>query len=131
MTLRQQVKELRQEKDRLNQQLEVAYGLASKTTSESLTSEHRQQMAKVEQLQAMLDRALKDNQVLTQKNQQLQAQLRGLDSLEAEISELTKQNQHLFNKVIQLTATERDQDKRRFSKARRPTSQPEIPDVEF
>jgi hypothetical protein len=131
MTLRQQVKALRQEKELLNQQLEVAYSLAMSTTSASLTPQHPSPMVQVEQLQARLEQALKENQILAQKNQQLQVQLRGLESLEAELAALTKQNQHLFNKVVQLTATEREQDKRRFAQARRPTNQPDIPDVGF
>jgi Family of unknown function (DUF6262) len=131
MTLRQQIKELRQEKELLNQQLEVAYGLAVGTTSVGLSPQQQSQVEQVEKLQMMLDQSLKDNQVLAQKNQQLQAQLQGLTLLEAEVAELTKQNQHLFNKVLQLTTTERDQDQRRFAEARRSTRQPEIPDVEF
>lgn len=130
-TLRQQVKALRQEKESLNQQLEVAYGLASRTPAERLAAEPHPHLAKTEQLQTLLEQALKENQVLAQQKQQLQAQLCGLESLEAELAALTKQNQHLFNKVLQLTATERDQEQRRFAQARRPTKQPEIPDVEF
>ena len=130
-TLRQQVKVLRQEKESLNQQLEVAYGLASRTPAERLAAEPHSHLAKTEPLQTLLEQALKENQVLAQQKQQLQAQLCGLESLEAELAALTKQNQHLFNKVLQLTATERDQEQRRFAQARRPTKQPEIPDVEF
>ena len=131
LTLRQQVKQLRQEKELLNQQLEVAYGLAVGNASDSLTADQHQQLAKAERLQRKLDQAIQENEVLVQKNQQLQAQLRGLELLEAEVAELTQQNQHLFNKLVQLTATERDQDQRRFAQARRSMSQPEIPEVEF
>lgn len=131
LTLRQQIKELRQEKELLNQQLEVAYGLAVGTTSIGSTPQQQSQLEQVEKLQTMLNQSLKDNQLLAQKNQQLQAQLQELKLIEDEVAELTKQNQHLFNKVLQLTTTERDQDKHRFAEARRSTSQPEIPDVEF
>lgn len=75
LTLRRQVKELRQEKELLNQQLEVAYGLAIGNASERLSADHRQQPATVDQLQLMLDQAIKENQVLVQENRQLQAQL--------------------------------------------------------
>lgn len=131
LTLRRQVKDLRQQADQLNQQLEVAYGLASESLSKGLTSGPQQKSSDVEQLQAMLNQALKDNLSLTQENQKLQSQLSVLEALEAENAELTKQNKHLFNKVVQLQSVEKELTEYRSDHESRSTNLLELPEVEF
>ncbi len=67
---------------------------------------------------------------LNSQNQELKAQLFGMNSLITEIDELKKEKQRLFNKVIQFEAAERDKAARGFAAAIS-NNYPEIPEVEY
>lgn len=134
--LRQQVKELRTENQALNEQIEVAYGIAYGQQGTSLADDNKRLSEEVDRLKAMLDQSVKAHQDEVEKtkklratNTELKGQLTGMESLEAETDELKQQNQHLFNKVTQLQSAERDAAKRGFAKAI--SKQSEILDVDY
>lgn len=135
--LREQIKALRTDNKALEQQLEVAYGLANNEDVEALQRENRRLLDELQRTTQLLDNAFKDHQVTIAQNKQLRARIKelkaeasGLEGLENEIRDLKKQNSHLMNLLQQVQANERRNGESGFAKALE-ENWVEIPDIEY
>jgi Family of unknown function (DUF6262) len=137
--LRQQVRELRAEKQELTRQIEVAYGLVQDAKQAYLVTENRHLVGKLEQAQIRLNASIHEHQYqceeivqLNLQNKELKAQMIGMKSLESELEDLKKQNQRLFNRITQTEANTCSRSTKQIVQSRNEVDgQQELPKVEF